>query len=252
MNFQPLTLTVDRFLLGLQEIALMHRHACTDAGRKPAIPGATIRRTMKEALQSREIHARVTFEVQNAIVELTSDGFYEHEGRLCKIVFLSRQHAEDRKNEPDARELESLKVAGWVVDHYFATPPQGLRLYYHVLGKGGPDAEIEQSWYREFPLASHDEIQLLILERTRRIAEALTYPDEALPECTLSERDGAPGTQYSKCRDWCPARQHCQQIQRYYNRATERSLSNQKVLESIVADLLRHHRTNRMRTAAQT
>jgi hypothetical protein len=252
MNFQPLTLTVDRFLLGLQEIALMHRHACTDAGRKPAIPGATIRRTMKEALQSREIHARVTFEVQNAIVELTSDGFYEHEGRLCKIVFLSRQQAEDRKNEPDARELESLKVAGWVVDHYFATPPQGLRLYYHVLGKGGPDAEIEQSWYREFPLASHDEIQLLILERTRRIAEALTYPDEALPECTLSERDGAPGTQYSKCRDWCPARQHCQQIQRYYNRATERSLSNQKVLESIVADLLRHHRTNRMRTAAQT
>jgi hypothetical protein len=65
MNFQPLTLTVDRFLLGPQEIVLMHRHACSDAGRKPEIPGATIRRTMKEALQSREIHARVTLEVQN-------------------------------------------------------------------------------------------------------------------------------------------------------------------------------------------
>jgi hypothetical protein len=105
-----------------------------------------------------------------------------------------------------------------------------------VFGKGGPDAEIEQSWYREFPLAPEDEIRSLISEQTRRIAAALTLPEEALPECTLSERDGAPGTQYSKCRDWCPARHHCQQIQRYYDKATERSLSNQRVLESIVSE----------------
>jgi len=236
MNSEPLKLTVDQFLLGPQEIVLGCRYPRSDASRKPVIPGATIRRAIEEALKPREIRARASFEVGNAIVELTSDGFYEHQGRLCKIVFLSEPQAEDRKNAPHARELELLNVAGWVAQRYFATPPQGLRLYYHVLGKGGPDAEIEHSWYREFPLVPEDEIQPLISERTRRIVQAFSCPDERLPECTLSEREGVPATQYSKCRDWCPARQHCHQIQRYYRKAAERSLSNQRVLESIVAE----------------
>jgi hypothetical protein len=231
---QTLKLSVDEFLVGPQELVLLHRHGAGERGRPGVAMGGDIRRAIKEALRSREIYCRVRFQVRNAVIELTSEDLYEHEGRICKIVFLSRQQAEDRKKKPATRELESLKFAGWVAEHYFATPPQGLRLYYHVFGKGAADAEIEGSWYREFPLASEDEIQPLIAERTRRIVDALTQPDEALPECTLIERDGTLGTPYSKCRDWCPTRQHCQQIKRHYNEATERSLSNQRILEGIV------------------
>lgn len=193
-----------------------------------------MRRRIKEGLYSREIHAHVTIGFEDAVVELTTEGFYEHEGRVCKILFLSPHQSDERNKEPDARELEALRVAGWVAEHYFATPPLGLRLYYHVFGKGGADAEINQSWYREFPLPSDHEIRPLITERTRRIAEALTLPDEALPECTVIERDGILGSEYRKCRDWCPARQHCQQIGRYYAKETECSLANERALANIV------------------
>ncbi|MEY2563575.1 MAG: hypothetical protein QOH88_1768 [Verrucomicrobiota bacterium] len=234
MNPQPLTLSADQFLLGPQEIVLINRHGCDDAGRAPLAPGATIRRSIKEGLRSREIHAHITIGFEHAVVDLTTNGFYEHEGRVCKILFLSPHQADERNKEPNVRELEALKIAGWVAEHYFANPPLGLRLYYHVLKQTGADAEINESWYREFPLVPEEEIRPLIAERTRGIAEALTQPDEALPECTVDERNGAPGSEYSKCRDWCPARAHCQQIERHYVKETERSLANERALASIV------------------
>lgn len=236
MDSQPLKLSVDQFLAGPQEILLIERHGRDDTSRKPIRPGATIRAAIKAALHSREIHARVTVGFENRVVELTTEGFYEHEGRVCKILFLSPQEADERHREPEAQDLRALRIGGWVAERYFATPPLGLRLYYHLFKTHGADAEIIESWYREFPLAPDDEIQPIIAEQTQRIAEALTRPNEALPECTLDERGGAPGSEYSKCRDWCPARGHCQQIDRYYATATERSLANERALASIVAE----------------
>jgi len=198
--------------------------------------GSEIRHAIKEALRSREIHSRVTFEACGTSIRLNTEGFHEHEGRLCRIVYLSQREAESRKKKPTAWELELVRVAGWVAEHYFARPPKGLRLYYYVFRTSGPDADICESWYREYPLAPESEIGQVVAQRTQRLAEALTHLDDALPECTVDERNGAPGSEYSKCRDWCPARQHCQQIGRYYAKETERSLANERALASIVAE----------------
>lgn len=236
MYSPPLKLSVDQFLAGPQEIVLIDRHGRGDTARKQTLPGATLRAAIKDALHYREVHAHGTIGFESPVVELTTDGFYEHEGHLCRILFLSPSQADERHKEPDARELQSLQVGGWIAEHFFATPPRALRLYYHVFGAYGADAEIKESWYREFPLAPDDEIRPLVTEQTRRIADALTLPNEALPECTLDEREGVPGSEYSKCRDWCPARGHCQQIARYYARETERSLANERALASIVVE----------------
>jgi hypothetical protein len=159
MEAQTLHLTVDEFLRGAQELVLLLRHGAAEFGCSRTIVGADIRSAIKEALRSREVYCRVKFQVGNAVVELRSEDLYENEGRLCKIVFLTRRQAVDRKVEATPAELESLQVAGWVADHHFATPPKGLRIYFHVLGKGGAEAEITESWYREFPLAAEDEIR---------------------------------------------------------------------------------------------
>jgi hypothetical protein len=105
-----------------------------------------------------------------------------------------------------------------------------------VFGKGGEAAQIEQSWYREFALASDEEMRLLIVERTRRIAYAFTQPDEALPECSPDDRGATPPTQSTKCRDWCPARGHCAQMGRYYRAEAARSRANEQALASIVPE----------------
>ena len=236
MDSQALKLTVDQFLRGPQEIVLIHRHGRAHQSDRPTLIGAKIRSDMKEALRSREINSHVKFGVQETVIELTTDGFHENEGHLCKVVFLPPQHAEDRRTNPNPPELLALELAGWVAAHFFATPPLGLRLYYHVFGKGGEVAEVEQSWCREFALAAEENIRPLVVEQTRRIGEAFTRPDETLPECTVEERDAAPGSEYSKCRDWCPARKHCEQIHRHYREETERSLAGERALASIVAE----------------
>jgi hypothetical protein len=231
-----LNLTIEEFLAAPQQVVLLHRHGQSDRQLNQPATGSEIRRAIKEALRSREVHAHVTIGFEHRVVELTTDGFYEHEGRLCKILFLSPQEADERHKEPDVLDLHLLTIGGWVAEHFFATPPLGLRLYYHVFETYGADAQIRESWYREFPLAPDDEIRPLIAGQTRRIAEALTLPDDALAECSLDEREGAPGAEYTKCRDWCPARGHCQQVARYYARETERSLANERALASIVAE----------------
>ena len=234
MKSTHLSLTIDEFLAAPQELVLRHRHGRSDRRRVVTVMGAEIPHAMKEALRSREIHCDVTVEVCGTAIRLNTEGFHEHGGRLCRIFYLSRQDAELRRNGPMAQELELLTTAGWVAEHYFARPPKGLRLYYHVFRTSGPNAEICESWYREYPLAPESEIRQAVAKRTARIAEALTQPDEELPECTVDERNGALGSEYSKCRDWCPARAHCQQIERYYAKQTERSLANERALASII------------------
>jgi hypothetical protein len=236
MQSHTLKLTVEDFLLGPQEILLVDRYGGQEGRDAPAASGATLRKIIKKALLSRAIQAHVTVGFDIPVIELTTEGFYEHEGRVCKIILWPPQRAEERKNERSERELQAIRVAGWITEHYFATPPLGLRLYYHVVAKGVQDREIKESCYREFPLASEDEIRPIIAERVRRITEAFTKPDDALPECTVDERHGTPGSEYSKCKDWCPARKNCQQIRRYYQKETERSLANERALARIVAE----------------
>lgn len=231
-----LILTIDEFLAAPQEVVLLHRHGRTDSGRSRTPIGSNVRHAIKEVLRSREIDCHVTFEVCGTAIRLNTAGFYENEGRLCRIVYLSSQQAETRRSQATARELELVRIAGWVAERYFATPPKGLRLYYHVFRTSGPDADICESWYREYPLAPESEVRQVVAERTQRLGEALAKPDAALLECTVEERDGAPGSEYSKCRDWCPARQHCQQIDRYYQQETERWLASERALSSIVAE----------------
>lgn len=235
MEAQTFELTVDEFLRGPQELILLRRHGGEENRDQPSstVVGADTRRAIKEAVRSREIHCRVKFQVGDAVVELRSDDLYENEGRLCKIIFLTRRQAVDRKVEMTPAELESLKLAGWVADHHFSNSPKGLRLYYHVFGKGGADAEIKESWYREFPLAAEEEIRAIVTERTRRISEALSLPDEALPECSPDEQNRPHRPGYSKCRDWCPARHHCQQMNRFYEAATARCIAGEQALASI-------------------
>lgn len=232
-----LELTVDKFLRGSQELVLLRRHPETQRTIKPATRmGAETRRQIKEALRSREVHCHVTFGVADIAVKLRCEGVYEHEGHLCRIVYLSQKEAEGLDRNAEPAELEGLKISGWVAERYYATPPNGLRLYYHVFDSPDAAAEICQSWYREFPLADEAEMRSLVATRTQRIAEAFKKPDEALPECTLLEREGRPGAEYSKCRDWCPARAHCQQINRYYDAATARWVAGERALAAIVAD----------------
>lgn len=235
METQTFRLTVDEFLRGPQELILLRRHGRGGDVDRPSYPavGADIRSAIKEALRAREIRCRVKFEVGDAVIELRSDDLYEHEGRLCKIIFLHRREAQDRKLDCEPPELQSLRLAGWVADHHFANSPAGLRIYYHVFGKGGADAQIKESWYREFPLAPEEDIRALVTDRTRQLSEALSLPDDALPECSQQERTQPPRAGYSKCRDWCPARQHCHQMHRFYAAATERYLAGERALESI-------------------
>jgi hypothetical protein len=231
-----LELTIDEFLLSPQELTLRKRHGVVERELSQSVVGENARRLVQQTLCSRKLECHVRFRLGDLVFKLASRGIYEHEGRLCRIVYLSRNEAAARRASPLPNELDLIELAGWVAQQHFATPPLALRLYYHVFDGSGPEAQICESWYREFSLRSDAEMRTLVVERAHRISEALKRADENLPECTLEERHATEDAPYRKCRDYCPARAHCRQIKRHYDKETARSVANEKFLAGIVAE----------------
>lgn len=232
----PLHLTIDEFLLSAQELVLRERHGPFPRAIAKATMGANVRALVKEALRSRKVECHVLFGVGDLVIRLSCHGIYEHEGRLCRIVYLSGDEAADRKAGPRPEELELIELADWVAEKYYATPPLGLRLYYHVFAGKVCESHISESWYREFPLRTDAEMQTRVAERAHRIAEALLRSDADLPECSSDERHATVAAPYRKCRDHCPARFRCQQIARYYEKQNAQNIANERALASIVAE----------------
>lgn len=236
MDAQRLELTVDQFLLGPQEIVLRHRHGSGAPALHHPCEDVDTRRAIRESRHSRQRERRVTYQVGDLAVNLRCEGVYEHEGNLCRLVFLSKQQVEwlDPRDKPP--ELEGLKISGWVAQYSGGEPPRALRLCYNVLASSEPGAEICDSWYREFPLAPDSEITASIAQRTQRIALALARADDALPDCDVMVRCGNVAKPSNRCRDYCRVRLHCHQMRRFYEQEMERFLAGERALAGITGD----------------
>ena len=232
MSPTTLNLTIDQFLLPSQELVLRHRYGSPNPEFRRQVPGSELRRKISESLQHRIVEGRIRLQFGDLTVNLSLKNFYEHEGDLCRLVYITRRQREDRKALEVPPELPLLQIGGWVAAHYYVNAPKGLRLYYHVLRGKGPDAELRESWYRKFPLAAEEEMQALLTERMRRIHEGLSQPDDALRECTWEERHPTD-LGHRKCGLYCPASDRCVQFARYLAQGAELNRRNEETLRSI-------------------
>lgn len=232
MDPVTLDLTVDQFFLPPQELILRHRHGSPTPEFQRYFPGAELRQQISEALKHRIVNGRLRIEFGELTVNLSLGNFYEHEGDLCRLIFLTRGQGEDRKDGALPPELPLLQLGGWVATHAYVNAPNALRLYHHVLRGKGPDATLRESWYRKFPLASEVEAVALATEQMRRIYEGLTKPDEALPECTWQDRHPIQ-LGHRKCGLDCPAAAHCAQFARYCEEGAELNRRNEEALSQI-------------------
>lgn len=232
MDPVTLDLSVDEFLLPPQELILRHRHGSPAPEFQRYFPGAEVRAQLSGALKQRIVEGRVRIEFGELTVNLSLTNFYEHEGDLCRLVFLTRGQGEDRKDLAVPPELPLLQLGGWVAAHSHVNAPNALRHYHRVLRGKGPDATLRESWYRKFPLASEAEAIALATEQMRRIYDGLNKPDEALPECTWQDRHPMQ-LGHRKCGLDCPAAAYCAQFERDLAAGAELNRRNEEALSQI-------------------
>lgn len=212
LNFTPAM-----FFTGPQEVVLAYRHGrCDEEDTNHRMDRTNIYQATEAQLRHRELsNCEITIETPGLITNLQLKRCYHHEGRLCRVHYLSESASEIRKQQVKSYEIELAQVAAWAAARYFATPPLGIRLIYHVLAAEETASPIAEAWVVDLPLAPRAKIEALVSKRLGAIAAALNLPDEALPECDMDERHGTDAKPFKKCLDSCRARKTCCQFACY-------------------------------------
>lgn len=233
---KPLKLTATEFMVGAQQIVLSRRYGRRDEEElNHRFVQSQAYRLNEELLsqQHREIDCARTMEVNGFPVELSLKRFYEHENYVCRLVYLHEVAGEMRKIAVEPPELQLLELAGWIASKYYAQPPSGLRIYYHVLSNDPREAAVKESWFRQFPLGDNVQVEQFVAEKIDQIRIAFDLLDEDLPNCTDDQRHATADSPYRKCRDFCPARFNCTQFAAYLAAGALRNETNDAALVGI-------------------
>ena len=218
MNLKPtLCLTPALFYSSIQSIVLAHRHGRMDEAEANHRTDRNNAYQATEAqLRHRELsHCEITLETNSLLVHLALKRCYHHEGRLCRVHYVAESGSELRRKGLKDSEVNLAQIAAWAAGRYFSTPPNGIRLIYHVLPADDSELAILESWTVDQPLLPRAEVEALVAARLAALEAAFKLPDDRLPECDMDERHGTDGNPYKKCFDFCRARKQCCEFQRY-------------------------------------
>ena len=228
MNQAPskptLNLTPAMFFTGTQAIVLTHRHGRSDEDDTNfRMDKNNSYQAASALLRHRELSAcEITMETAGLIVNLRLKRCYHHEGRLCRVHYLSESASEIRRKGLKTHEIELAQVAAWAAARHYATPPNGVRLVYHVLAADDNETAVTESWVVDLPLEPRAKVEKLVVKKLKAIEAALTLDDERLPECDMDERQGTDAKPFQKCFDYCLARRNCRQFARYVEQRAKR------------------------------
>jgi len=210
---ESLSLTLSQFMTSAQENILVRRH-----GRQNEEEGGhrddknSIYRLFEAQLTHRLVECNVKVETARLDVIFSLKRFYSQSGRLCRIHYLTEDAFEIRTKEPKQYEILLIQIAGWMAAKHFSSPPQGVRLVYHVHNNDPIAPAALHTWVNDMPLAPAHIIESHVARRIEKLADAIILPDESLPFCTLNERHGTDHRPFKKCGDYCRAREHCKQF----------------------------------------
>jgi len=230
-----LNLTPAMFFTGTQAIVLAHRHGRSDEDELNfRLDKNSTYQATEALLRHRELsRCEITMETAGLIVNLRLKRCYHHEGRLCRVHYVSESGSEIRRKGLKTHEIQLAQVAAWAAARHFATPPVGVRLVYHVLAADDNEMAVTESWVVDLPMEPQAKVESLVVKKLKAIEAALALDDEDLPECDLDERHGTDAKPFQKCFDYCLARHNCPQFTRYVEQRAKRGTALPEMFASL-------------------
>jgi hypothetical protein len=207
---EKITLTPTDFGVGVQEVALVKRFGGEpEVADMPDSARRDLYRMAQETMPERELRFAVDLEVPGLRAQLVCRRLYHAEGKIYRIVYLTKDAPDPRKFGPKPQDEIATLVSMWGALHAFKTAPKGGAIMHYLFDPLKKNPIIGEF---EYPIIFDEGRALsVITERLLEIRDALSLPTDSLPPCNEIERHSQKNDPYHKCRFYCRARTYCLQ-----------------------------------------